>query len=148
LTPPRGYQYSLSLLSPQILDHAAILYVWVTPEESRRKNIERGKPDGQGSILFHSVPMEVMLGEYGCDDMGYLIEQAGRPNCVRVEKIVQESGRYVLRNWYLPVARFDNRADLTTFVREPRERWSKKDVDAIHQGLAGALATLASVERA
>ena len=44
LTPPYGYQYSFGRLSDHILGRAAILYIWVTPEESRRKNEERAKP--------------------------------------------------------------------------------------------------------
>ncbi len=145
LTPPQGYQYSLSVLSEQILDRAGILYVWVTPEQSRQKNIERGRPDGQGSILFHSVPMEVMLGEYGCDDMDYLISQSDRPNTVRVERIVPEGNRYVTRTWHIPMAPFDNRDDLTSFIREDRENWNQEDIDKIHKGLSGALGTLADL---
>jgi len=150
LTPPRGYQYALSRLSTAILERATILYVWVSPEESRRKNVERGRPDGQGSILFHSVPLEVMLGDYGCDDLEYLIGQSDRPDTIRVERVVTETGpdgkpRYVMRHWYLPVARFDNRADLTSFIREDRASWSQTDIDAIHQGLAQATSTLAGI---
>lgn len=143
LTPPQGYQYALSVLSETILDRAAILYVWVTPEESRRKNIERGRPDGQGSILFHSVPLEVMLGEYGCDDMEYLIAQSDQPDTIRVERVVERDGRYVTREWYLPVARFDNRDDLTTFVRGERASWRQAEAERLHAGLRAALGTLA-----
>jgi hypothetical protein len=152
LTPPRGYQYALSQLSPAILERAALLYVWVTPEESRRKNVERGRPNEQGSILFHSVPLEVMLGEYGCDDLEYLISQSNRPNTVRVDRIVEQmapdgKARFALKSYYVPVARFDNRKDLTTFVREPRDQWKKDEVEALHKGLASALGTLASIDR-
>jgi hypothetical protein len=143
LVPPRGYLGSLDALSPEILDRAGILYVWVTPEDSRRKNIERGRPDGQGSILFHSVPMEVMLGEYGCDDMSWLIEQSDQPDTVRVERVVPSGDRYVSKVWHVPVARFDNRADLTTFVRGERKSWKAEDVRRLHDGLAQAFATLA-----
>ncbi len=147
LTPPRGYEYALSRLSQQILDRAAILYVWVTPEESRRKNVERGRPDGQGSILFHSVPSEVMLGEYGCDDMEYLIGQSDKPDTVKVERIVEQADedgtrRYVTKHWHLPVARFDNRQDLTSFIREDRSEWNEKDVTPLHDELQKALTTL------
>lgn len=37
LTGSDGYQYSLPMFCPEILENAAILYIWVTPEESRRK---------------------------------------------------------------------------------------------------------------
>ncbi len=143
LTPPQGYEYSLSILSEKILDRAGILYVWVTPEQSRGKNIERGRPDGQGSILFHSVPMEVMLGEYGCDDMEYLIGKSGKPDTIRVERIVSEGDRYVTREWWIPVARFDNRDDLTTFVRNDRAEWKDDEISRLHKGLGDALGTLA-----
>jgi hypothetical protein len=149
LTPPHGYQYSISQLSDEILDRASVLYIWVTPEESRRKNIERGRPDGQGSILFHCVPMEVMLGEYGLDDMGYLIEQSGKPDTIRIERIGEETNdagerRYVEKVWHLPVARFDNRSDLTTFVREDPSTWDPADVEAIDTELKQAMAKLAA----
>ncbi len=138
LTPPHGYDSSFQTLSPEILEKAVVLYVWVDPAESRRKNIERGRPDGQGSILNHSVPMEVMLGQYGCDDMAWLIEQSDRPGTIRVERIVQEGDRYATKVYHLPVARFDNRKDLTTFVREDQKLWSPADVQAIHSELKAA----------
>lgn len=147
VTTPRGYISTFQQLSPQILERAGVLYVWVDPSESRRKNIERGRPDGQGSILHHSVPMEVMLGEYGCDDIGWLLEQSDRPNTIKVERIVEEAGRYVAKNYHLPLARFDNRKDLTTFVREGRPNWKRDDVAALHEGLRGALVTLANTPR-
>ena len=37
LTGSDGYQYSLPMFCQEILENAAILYIWVTPEESRRK---------------------------------------------------------------------------------------------------------------
>lgn len=150
LTPPQGYQYTLSELSSEILDNATILYVWVTPEESRRKNYERAKPDGQSSILHHGVPLEVMLGEYGCDDMEYLIGLSEKPNTVTVERyiaITNENGEevYDTKTWNIPIARFDNREDLTTFVREDKSSWVKEDIEKIHNGLSKALKTLAEL---
>jgi hypothetical protein len=141
LTPPQGYQYSLSQFSDDILNRASILYVWVTPEDSRRKNIERAKPDGQSSILHHSVPMEVMLGEYGLDDMEYLISQSSVADTVEIgrpELAVNEAGEqvYVWKTWNLPVGRFDNRADLTSFIRN--ETWQDDEVAALHSGLKSA----------
>ena len=120
-----------------------MLYVWVDPSESRRKNIERGRPDGQGSILHHSVPREVMLGQYGCDDMAWLMAQSDRPGTIRVERVVAAGDRYETKVYHLPVARFDNRGDLTTFVREDQKLWKAEDVNAIHSGLKSALDQLA-----
>ena len=135
LKAPFGYGYSLARFAPAILERAAILYVWVTPEDSRRKNRERANPDDPGSILHHGVPEYVMRNDYGCDDMAWLIETSDRPDTVRVEA----HGKV----YHLPVARFDNRKDLTTFVRGDRTRWRPEDVRALHDGLAGALRKLA-----
>jgi hypothetical protein len=143
LTPPRGYQAAFQQLSTRILERASVLYVWVDPEESRRKNIERGRPDGQGSILHHSVPMEVMLGEYGCDDLSWLMTQSDRPDTVKVDRIVEEGGRYKTVTYHLPVGRFDNRKDYTSFVRGDRAGWAPGDVKALHDGLEGALGAIA-----
>lgn len=140
LPAPLGYQYSLAQFSDTILSRATILYVWVTPEESRRKNTERTDPNDPGSILHHGVPMAVMLGDYGCDDMEWLIQHSDQPDTVRVET----RGR----KFHLPVARFDNRVDKTTFVRVDRKDWAPEKVKALHEGLAGALATLAKMTAA
>ncbi|MBI5549217.1 MAG: hypothetical protein HY901_35480 [Deltaproteobacteria bacterium] len=139
LLPPYGYQHSLSLLSPELLARSSILYVWVTPEESRRKNIERANPTKQkaGNVhlsLHHGVPMAVMLNEYGCDDIEYLMSLSDKPDTVKVEA----HGKA----WRLPIGRFDNRQDKTTFVREPRDAWSPDDIKALHQGLGAAFAAL------
>jgi len=148
LTPPFGYGYAFERLSDAILDRAGVLYIWVTPEESRRKNRERGRPDGQGSILHHMVPMEVMLGDYGCDDMEYLISTSGRKDSVKVERIVvvkdrKGQPRYAEKTWHLPVARFDNRKDLTTFVRKPEREWKPAEAARIHDELVRSLTILA-----
>jgi len=135
LPAPHGYQYSLGLLSDALLERAKILYIWVTPEESRRKNDARTNPDDPGSILHHGVPLSVMLGEYGCDDMTWLEEHAEQPGCVTV--------RRGARAFNIPVARFDNRQDRTTFVREEPSAWNEADVAALHGGLKAALDHLA-----
>ncbi len=137
LEPPHGYRYSLAQLSPELLEKAAILYVWVTPEESRRKNFDRADPDDPGSILHHGVPLAVMMGEYGCDDMDWLEQHSSKPGTVEV----QAHGR----TWFLPVGRFDNRVDKTTFLREPPETWSEEQVRQVHEGLKVALDKMAGV---
>jgi hypothetical protein len=134
LPAPLGYRYSLSRFSDAILSRASILYVWVTPEESRRKNHERTDPNDPGSILHHGVPMAVMMGDYGLDDMEWLIQHSDRPDTVKIEA----RGR----THYLPVARFDNRVDATTFVRADPAAWKQEDVDRLHRGLAEAFGRL------
>lgn len=135
LESPFGYRHSLSCLSTEILGRASVLYVWVTPEESRRKNDERARPDEQGSILHHGVPIEVMLKDYGCDDIEDLIARSGKPDHVLVEKGKE---RYTL-----PISRFDNRVDKTSFVRKDPADWDEPERKALHDGLASALRPLA-----
>ncbi len=141
LPKPFGYEYSFSQLSDEILDNADVLYIWVTPEESRRKNEERAKPGrgGDASILHHGVPIKVMLGDYGCDDIEWLLQQSDRENTVRVET----RGKV----YYLPLARFDNRDDLTTFIREDPSNWKEEDVRRIHSGLKDAFDRLVNAQR-
>ncbi len=130
LPRPFGYRHSLPQLAPEILEKASILYIWVTPEESRRKNEARTDPDDPGSILHHGVPLAVMYGDYGCDDMQWLLDQSDEPDTVRVER----DGRV----YHLPLGRFDNRVDRTTFIREDPANWSPADVAALQAGLKEA----------
>jgi hypothetical protein len=127
---PYGYQGSLSQLSPEILSKASILYIWVTPEESRRKNTARTDPDDPGSILHHGVPLAVMYGDYGCDDMEYLLETSAKEDTVQIAKDGQD--------YFLPLGRFDNRVDKTSFIREDPENWSAEDVAALQAGMKEA----------
>lgn len=139
LEAPFGYAYSLSRLSQQILDRSSLLYVWVTPEESRRKNEERADPNDPGSILAHGVPMSVMLGEYGCDDIDYLLTQSGKPDTVQI-------GAHG-KTYDLALARFDNRVDKTSFVRKDKADWGVEETKALHDGLKGALNRLVDLSR-
>ncbi|MBI4051917.1 MAG: hypothetical protein HY400_05370 [Elusimicrobia bacterium] len=136
LPSPLGYAYSLGQLSQAILQKAAILYVGVTPEESRRKNEARADPADPGSILQHGVPIEVMRKDYGCDDIDWLLTQSGKPGSVAVQahKMI----------FHLPVARFDNRVDKTSFVRETHSAWQPEQVRSLHQGLKEAFDQLVS----
>ncbi len=136
LAAPYGYGYSLAQLSPAILERASILYVWVTPEESRRKNEARTDPNDPGSILHHGVPIEVMLNDYGTDDMTWLEEHSDRPGTVAVAA----HGR----TFHVPVGRFDNRVDKTSFLRNDRAAWRPDEVRAVHEGLRGALDRIAA----
>lgn len=112
-----GYQRCLGLFSPDILKKAGILYVWVTPSQSYQKNLERADPNDPASILKHCVPIEVMLKDYGCDDINHLLKMSGLPGLVRI--VSADGGIY-----YLPCAKLDNRVDKTSFVRG--NKWGAK----------------------
>jgi hypothetical protein len=136
LRPPFGYGYSISQLSEKILKRSAILYIWVTPEESRRKNQERADPNDPGSILHHSVPLEVMMNDYGCDDMDWLEANSKVKGTVTLRK----DGK----SFVVPIARFDNRSDKTSFLRGEKNEWKAEDVRALHDGLKDACARLSA----
>ena len=127
---PFGYQGSLTQLSPAILEKSSILYIWVEPEESRRKNTARTDPDDPGSILHHGVPLAVMFGDYGTCDMAYLLETSGKADTVKISR----DGK----DYFLPLGRFDNRVDKTTFIREEPDQWSAEDVAALQAGMREA----------
>ncbi len=129
---PWGYETALKLLSPEILKKSAILYVWVTPEESRRKNFERSDPNDPGSILKHGVPLEVMMKDYGCDDLDYLLSLSDRKGCVKVQR--KEAV------YYLPTEKFDNRKDKTSFVRN--DTWKEEERAGLFAGLSEACSGL------
>lgn len=133
LASPYGYDHALGHLSNEILEKANILYVWVEPEDSRRKNQERAKPGraGDASILHHGVPEEVMRREYGIDDLMWLLAAAGG-SCVVVEKGDER--------FALPTGVFDNRTDLTSFLRSDPKRWSAFKLRRVHNELSHATA--------
>jgi len=141
---PLGYGNTYAQLSDAILKDAAVLYIWVTPEMSRAKNIARGQEnpgDPAANIgakitlsLNHSVPEFVMYNEYGCDDMEYLLSISDKPNTVKIEA----HGK----TYYLPVARFDNRQDYTTFCRGEVAKWDPENVKKIREQLSKAFAGL------
>lgn len=137
LQPPHGYAYSLGELSESILRSAVILYVWVDPAESRRRNRERAVPGpaGDASILNHGVPESVMVDEYGTDDMDWMLAHSNRPGTVTV--------RARRRLFHVPAARFDNRADRTSFLRADRSDWDGDRVASLHADLREVFARLA-----
>jgi hypothetical protein len=134
LPPPHGYAFSLPFLSPDILRRASILYVWVTPEESRRRNRDRARPgpEGDASILHHGVPDVVLHEEYGGDDLLWLA--ANDDGSVAVTR---DGATY-----RLPVAVFDNRTDHTSFLRADPSLWDTGAVAALHAELTEAFAHL------
>jgi len=135
LPDPHGYAFSLRHLSPDILSRAAALYVWVTPEESRRRNEDRAKPglEGDASILHHGVPEVVMRGDYGVDDFHWLMERGGGQAIP-----VEAEGR----TFTLPAAVFDNRIDHTSFLRADEADWDPRRVRELHAALTDSFAQL------
>jgi hypothetical protein len=135
LSDPHGYGFSLRHLSPQILSRAAALYVWVTPEESRRRNLDRAVPglEGDASILHHGVPEVVMRGDYGVDDFLWLMDRGGG-QAIDVET---NEGTFSI-----PAAVFDNRIDHTSFLRADQSEWDALLVDELHHALTASFADL------
>jgi hypothetical protein len=135
LPDPHGYAYSLRHLSPEVLRGATALYVWVTPEESRRRNVDRAKPgiEGDASILHHGVPEVVMRGDYGVDDFLWLMEHGGG-DAIEVEA----HGT----SFSVPAAVFDNRTDHTSFLRADQAGWDPKLVGQLHTALTRSFSHL------
>ena len=134
LTGTFGYQYSLPMFCPEILENAVILYIWVTPEESRRKNADRADPNDPGSNLHHGVPMAVMLGDYGCDDMEYLVNSTEVKDTVTVKA----HGK----TYHLPIGIFDNRVDKTSFLRAEPAEWDPAKVADVTTAIRTATDTM------
>jgi hypothetical protein len=135
LPDPHGYQYSLRFLSDQILHRASILYVWVTPDESRRRNDDRARPgrDGDASILHHGVPEAVMRADYGSDDLMDLLG-AGSGDAVEVQRGAQHH--------HVPTVVFDNRIDQTSFLRADPATWDPRAMADLHRSLQKAFQRL------
>jgi hypothetical protein len=73
-----GFGRALGILSPQILERAAIFYISVSREESWRRNVARYQEKLKHSILAHMVPRETYDYFYDTNDWDELT--AGRPS--------------------------------------------------------------------
>lgn len=135
LRDPHGYAFSLRHLSEGILREASALYVWVTPEESRRRNQARARPGiaGDASILHHGVPEVVMRGDYGVDDFRWLMERGGG----QAVKIGVGGSTHTI-----PAAVFDNRVDHTSFLRADQSAWDLDMVSELHAALKESFSRL------
>ncbi|CAL6053168.1 Conserved_hypothetical protein [Hexamita inflata] len=139
LEAPYGYQYSLGLLDPEILENACILYIWVTPEQSYQKNINRAQEGAQGLSqtvstqlsLNHGVPHNVMVNEYGTDDVDYLLSVTEKKDCLTIHR----DGKA----YFVKIGRFDNREDKTTPFRKPQAQWKPEEVESMKAGMIAAL---------
>jgi hypothetical protein len=139
LSPPHGYGAALARFSEEILRRAAVLYVWITPEESRRRNRERLDPGDPETVLHHGIPDEVMRQEYGSDDVDWLLSISETPDRIRIPS---REGTFSV-----PLVRFDNRADRTSFLREDPSTWSENDLERLHVPLRTAFERLADLVR-
>jgi hypothetical protein len=63
-----GFGRALGMLSPQILERAAIFYISVSREESWRRNVARYQEKLKHSILAHMVPPETYDYFYDTND--------------------------------------------------------------------------------
>jgi hypothetical protein len=95
-----AYQEALARLSLAILEHAAILYIDVSFEESLRRNQARYDERQPNGILTHSVPLETMQKIYRADDWHALT--CGRP-----------AGYLSVRDLRVPYATMDNEPEST-----------------------------------
>ena len=138
LPHPLGYLASLPALGSAILERASILWVVTDPEESRQRNRERNRPgpEGDASILYHGVPEVVMAHDYGMDDLGWLMDTSPVPGTIAIDSDDETC--------LLPIARFDNRIDRTSFLRDEPAIWPVASVTALHHELSVAFAALAA----
>lgn len=95
-----GYARAFAHLSQEVVQRAAILYVNVSFEESRRKNRQRFNPDRPDSILEHSLPDERLTRLYKESDWEQV--RVADPEFV------------IIQGQRVPYVVFDNEDDVTS----------------------------------
>jgi hypothetical protein len=95
-----GYRAAYDRLSDTILEQAAILYIDVSFEESRRKNRRRFNPDRPDSILEHSVPEDRLARLY--QEVDWEQVSSAHPETIPI------------RDFAVPYVVFPNDDDVTT----------------------------------
>jgi len=96
-----GWKGAFQNLSPDLAQHAAILYVDVSWAESLRKNRRRFNPDRPDSILEHGLSDDKMERLYKDSDWDEVSGGA-------------KSGRIPIQGTSVPFVVFENEDDLTT----------------------------------
>ena len=71
------------------------------------------------------------------DDIAWLCDNSNRPQTIPIT-----SGGVT---YDLPIGRFDNRVDKTSFIRNDSSEWSDDEVSAVHNGLKQGLDQIASL---
>ncbi|MCQ2817590.1 MAG: hypothetical protein MJ252_10030 [archaeon] len=146
LKEPFGYEYALSLFDKEILKQAAILYIWVTPEQSFAKNRQRAKEGEEGKSqtvstqlsLNHGVPDNVMNNDYGTDDIDYLINKSPNKNALPIDKDDEIIN--------VKCGRFDNRTDLTSDFRKPQNEWTPEQIKKMEDAMVKAFDDLLNIK--
>lgn len=94
-----GYRYALSRLSDEILQEAAVLFLYTSYEEALRRNEARYIEKLKHSVLAHKVPAEDMERFAKEIDWGGLTE--GKP-----------FGHLAVRHWRVPFLTMNNEPEL------------------------------------
>lgn len=133
-----GYEAALAMMPHDMLVGSAILYVDVTPEESRRKNMERAvkivSDDGLTSTFSHCVPPNVMEDDYGKDDIGWMNGEDDDRARIYTRGLV----------YVIPVGTFHNMPDVTSPLRATPATWTREIVDSVREGMDDAMAVIRS----
>jgi hypothetical protein len=95
-----GFARAFEQLSPEVIQRAAILYINVSFEESRRKNRQRFNPDRPDSILEHGLPDEKLERVYKESDWAQLS--------------AADSEFITIQGQAVPYVVFENEDDVTT----------------------------------
>lgn len=95
-----GYAEALPHLADDLLQRAAVVYVYVSFEESLRRNRRRFEPERPDGTLGHAVPEEILRRLYGDDDWATF--SAG------------DSDFFTVRGIRVPYVVFDNEEDVRT----------------------------------
>jgi len=69
-----GYKKALELFSKEVLEKAAVIYIKVSYEEARRRNIARYEEKLRSSVLAHRLPEEDMVRFTATDDWDEIAE--------------------------------------------------------------------------
>lgn len=129
---PFGYTHSLAQLSPEILETASVLYIWVTLEDSIRKDKARNVKSGD-STMNHGLSDVVREGAYWGDDFDSMGGHRGR-------LLILGGG---CRPLVLPTAVFDNTGvGCTDVFRRKPETWTPEEISSAKAKLQTAFAQL------
>ncbi|MFH1790030.1 MAG: hypothetical protein ABH832_03120 [bacterium] len=132
-SPPMGYEYAFSQMLPEVLERAGVLYVHVTPAESKHRNTSRRLNVGHLSGQHSFVPDKVMRECYERDDVRHLVEQSGQRNAIKVACLGKD--------YVLPMVHFDNhdRDNLTDFLCGPSGDWDPEMIILLNDRIKSAM---------